>query len=476
MTTSPGEIREHISGLGHSQKAYLKRRLELEKEVRRTAWLCSTPDKGPNAYPATCKGRPHVHMPTRHARPNQRPPWKANDGKPEWLLMAGRGFGKTRVGAETTRVRVNRGLAGRVALVGRTAADVRDVMLEGESGLLSVFPKWQRPTYQPSKRRVIFHNGAVGFAYSSDDPDILRGPQHDFIWGDEVSTWRHLAELLANARMGLRLGDDPRALWTGTPRTTVAMKALVEFIQTHGYLTSGRTYDNIGNLASIFKDTVIAQYEGTRLGRQELEGILLDDVEGALWNWAMFEWAGFRLPYTDALRDSMTHVVVAVDPAVTATKDSDMTGIAVIGKKGEHAYVMHSEGARTTPNASLQRAISLYHTYHADRIVGEVNNGGDFIESLLRTHDKRIPFRKIRASRGKIARAEPVVALYEQERVHHVGSPESHALLEGQQTTYTGERGDDFDSPDVMDAVVWGVSDLMLKRSREIPPAQGIST
>lgn len=469
-------MREATARLTETQRQYLRRRLDLEKETRRTAWMCKPKRRGQSPFP-DCKGKPHTGMPATHARPNQRAPWKQDDMRPEWLLMAGRGFGKTRVGAETTRIRVAAGKAGRVALVARTAADVRDVMIEGESGLLSVFPKWDRPTYQPSKRRVLFKNGAVAFAYSSDEPDTLRGPQHDFIWGDEVSTWRKLADVMANIRMGLRLGDDPRALWTGTPRPTVAMRALVKHLTEFGYITRGSTYDNLSNLADVFRQTIVSQYEGTRLGKQELDGELLEDIEGALWQWAMFDWDQFRVPYSTELRDSMSHVVVAIDPAVTTNANSDLTGISVVGKKGEHAYMLSSEGAKTTPDASLKRAIALYHTYNADFIVAEANNGGDFIESLLRTHDSKIPFKKVHAARGKKTRAEPVVALYEQQRVHHVGDPKRHALLEGQQTAYTGNDEGEVESPDVMDSAVWGLTFLMLKpRAREVPKATTLAT
>lgn len=448
------------------RKEYLRARLAREKEARRTAWLCDNP---------VCKGTPHASMPVPHARANQRSPFKPGDGKLEHLLMAGRGFGKTRVGAETTRLRVDAGLAGRVALVARTAADVRDVMLEGESGLLQAYPKWQRPNYQPSKRKVTFHNGAVGYAYSTDEPDALRGPQHDWVWGDEVSTWKKLNTVLYNIRLGLRLGKDPRALYTGTPRPTKAMRELAANPFT--IVTGGSTYDNLSNLADAFRLTVVSQYEGTRVGKQELDGLLLDDIEGALWQWAMYEFDGFRVPYTDQLRDSMRGLVVSIDPAVTTNKNSDMTGLAVIGTDGHRGYVFRSEGDKMTPNESLRKAIKLYHEFKADGIVAEVNNGGDYIEALLRTEDERIPFKAVHASRGKKTRAEPVVALYQQERISHVGSHTKHALLEDQQTSYTGEDGDEYDSPDVMDAVVWGLTHLMLKpRRREVKPAQSIRT
>lgn len=460
------DVRDRLQSLTDDQKVYLKHRLEVEKELRRTVWVCNH---------KICSGVPHAGAPGYHARANQRTPYKQGDGILEWLLMAGRGFGKTRTGAETVRDRVDKGLAGRVALVGRTAADVRDVMLEGESGLLNVYPRWKRPTYQPSKRRVIFHNGALAFAYSTDDPDALRGPQHDFVWGDEVSTWKKLNECLYNIRLGLRLGQDPRAIYTGTPRPTKAMRELVANPKTK--VTKGTTYDNLKNLADVFRETVVSQYEGTRVGRQELDGDLLEDIEGALWQWAMFEWDGFRPEYTDELRDSLTHVVVSIDPAVTTNQNSDMTGISVVGKKDHKGYVLVSEGNKTSPNESLKRAIDLYYRYHADYIVAEANNGGDYIESLLRTHDSKVPFKIVHASRGKKTRAEPIVALYEQQRIHHVGTPAKHSLLEDQQTTFTGEDNDEYDSPDVMDAVVWGLSFLMLKpKRREVGAAQTIHT
>lgn len=470
------ELKGRVAALTEDQRRQLVARMRAEREVRRTAWLCPIP---------SCEGSPHASCPTPHARANQRLPFKRGDGLTGSIVMAGRGWGKTRYGAEAVRYMVTRKRmpAGRIALIARTAADVRDVMVEGESGLLNVFPKWERPEYQPSKRRVTFANGAMAFCYSSEDPDLLRGPQHDFVWGDEFSTWRKLAAVMSNALMGLRLGEDPRMILTGTPRPTRDVKKLVS--NPKFLIVRGTTYENLANLADVFRDTVISQYEGTRTGRQELNGELLMDVVGALLSYSVFEAENFRLNSLDGV--DVSTVTVNVDPAVTSSARSDFTGISVTAADAErrHGYVLYSESFKGSPAEAMTRAAKLYDMHMANCVVAEVNNGGEYVSTVLRQIRPDIPFKSVHASVGKVARAEPVAMLYEQGRIHHVGSPNVFATLEDQWTGWVPKgtkdsEGNDIgsdESPDEMDATVWGFTHLMLPKGRKpVGPARSVRT
>jgi phage terminase large subunit-like protein len=388
------------------------------------------------------------------ARAAQLPP--AGDWR-VWLLLAGRGFGKTRTGAETVRARVAAHLARRIALVAPTAADARDVIVEGESGLLAIAPSGERPLYEPSKRRLTWPNGAIATIFSADEPDRLRGPQHDFAWCDELAAWRY-PEAWDMLMFGLRSGRDPRAIVTTTPRPTTLIRRLVTDPKVA--VTRGRTAENRANLAPAFLDQIVRRYEGTRLGRQELDAEILDDVPGALWQRGLIEAARLRVA------PPFVRVVVAIDPAATSGADADETGIVVAGlDSAGHAYVLADASGRYAPAEWARVAIAACHTHQADRIVAEVNNGGEMVEATLRMVDASAPFRAIRAARGKAARAEPVAALYEQGRVHHIGA---FPALEDQMCSFTG----DFDrrtagySPDRVDALVWAVSELVVE-----PPA-----
>ena len=378
-------------------------------------------------------------------RPNQQPPvsdWRT------WLVLAGRGFGKTRTGAEWVRTQVEQHGRQRVAIVGATAADARDVMVEGESGILAVAPPGNRPEYEPSKRRLRWPNGAMATTYSADEPDRLRGPQHDAAWCDELAAWRY-PEAWDMLQLGLRLGTDPRAVVTTTPKPTRILRDLIAAPGT--VVTTGSTFDNAGNLPEAFLAQVRRQYEGTRLGRQELYAELLEDTPGALWTRAMID--DHRVRHAPTFR----RVVVAVDPAVTSGEDADMTGIVAcgLGEDG-HAYVIGDYTLRASPDAWAREAARRYRDLGADRLVAEANNGGDLVETVMRTVDANIAYRSVRASRGKLARAEPVAALYEQGRVHHVGV---YPDLEDQMATYTADAAK---SPDRLDALVWALTDLML--------------
>lgn len=368
-----------------------------------------------------------------------------------WLVLAGRGFGKTKIGAQTVRYKVERGEAGRIALVGETAADARDVMVEGESGILASCPPWFRPKYEPSKRRVTWPNGAIATTYSADDPEQLRGPQHDFAWGDELAKWRYAQDCFDQLSFGLRLGSDPRALFTTTPKPIPVLKELIRDPLSH--LTKGSTFENRGNLAPKFLDAILKKYQGTRLGRQELEAELLDDAPGALW----------KREQLDADRvlaaPELERIVVAIDPSVSAESEEAETGIVAAGRGTDgHAYVLSDLSlVRPTPEEWANAAINEYRLRDADRIVGEVNNGGDLVEMAIRAVNRNVSFKQVRASRGKAVRAEPVAALYEQHRVHHVGS---FAKLEDELCQW--EPGVSMWSPNRLDALVWALTELML--------------
>jgi phage terminase large subunit-like protein len=385
------------------------------------------------------------------ARTDQLPPpgpWR------NWLILSGRGWGKTRTGAEFIRAEVDRlGPNTRVALIGQTVADVRMVMIEGESGLLNCFPRDQRPEYIPSLREIHFANGAIGLTYSGDQPDQLRGPQHHVYWADELAKWQYPQDAWDNLEMGLRLGVHPRGCITTTPRPLKIIRELTRDRLTH--VTRGATFDNAGNLPAATMERLREKYEGTRIGRQELYGEVLDDVEGALWTRAIIE--AKRIPKQTA--PDLARVVVAIDPAVTSGEDADETGIVVAGKGVDgRGYVLADLSCRLSPDSWARRTVHAYREFGADRIIAEVNNGGDLVERIIRTVDPNAAYKKIHASRGKRVRAEPVAALYEQGRVSHVGM---FAALEDQMCMYVPDAYDG--SPDRVDALVYALSELFLE-------------
>jgi phage terminase large subunit-like protein len=376
-----------------------------------------------------------------------------------WLLLAGRGFGKTRSGAECIRDQVIHHRRRRIALVAPTAADARDVMVEGESGLLAIGPPQQRPQYEPTKRRLTWPNGAIATTYSADEPERLRGPQHDAAWCDEIASWRY-PEAWDMLMFGLRLGPDPRVVVTTTPKPVKIIRELLTDPTT--VVTRGSSYENRANLADAFFAQIIRKYEGTRLGRQEINAEVLDDVPGALWNRARLE--ELRWPAYKSVPE-LTRIVVAIDPATTSGEDADETGIIVAGKDGGgRGYVLADRSGHYPPTEWAKAAIELYRQHKADRIVAEINNGGEMVEATLRMIDANVPFTAVHATRGKVVRAEPVAALYEQEpgRVFHVGA---FPTLEDQMCGFTT----DFDrkmagfSPDRVDALVWAFSDLLVE-------------
>ena len=392
---------------------------------------------------------------TLWARPKQLPPdgpWQV------WLILAGRGFGKTRSGAEWVRSAVENLGYRRIALVGETAADVRDVMVEGESGLLACCPPTNRPKYEPSRRRLSWPNGAIATTFSADDPEQLRGPQFDAAWADEIAKWRYPAAW-DNLLLALRLGHQPRVVATTTPRPRPWLIALLN--QPATAVTRGRAAENAANLAPGFLDHLLARYGGTRLARQEIDGEFLLDQPGALWTRARLSHARQAM---NASPPELQRIVVAVDPAVTVSARADETGIIVAGRDSAgRAHVIADLSARMSPDAWARRAIESYHKFAADRVIAEVNQGGDLVIEILRTIDPRVPVKTVRASRGKRVRAEPVAALYEQGRVFHYGDL---AVLEDQMCQFTGLPvhldGQDIGSPDRLDALVWALTELLL--------------
>ena len=377
-----------------------------------------------------------------------------------WLVQAGRGFGKTRVGAETIREWASVKLQGPIHLIAPTAADVRTVMVEGPSGLLSCYPPEQRPEYEPSRRRISWPNGNVAITFSADEPERLRGPQCERFWCDELASWRFVDEAWDNLLFGFRLGD-PKGIVTTTPKPIRIMRDLVA--DPHTVVTRASSYDNRANLAPAFFESIIKKYEGTRIGRQELMAELLEDIPGALWTRPMID--NNRLPLAEVRWDLLERIVVAIDPAVTATEESDETGISVCGlTRSGHIVVLEDLSGRMSPNDWAGVAVSAYRRYRADRIVGEVNNGGDLVAGNIRGVDVNVPFRAVRASRGKAVRAEPVAALYEQNRVHHVRYNDHRdrplEIMEDQLCMFVpGVTGK---SPDRMDALVWAITDLLV--------------
>lgn len=387
-----------------------------------------------------------------------------------WALIAGRGFGKTRTGAEWIIKRQKNG-AKRIAIVAETAADARDVMVEGEAGILACAPPWNTPIYMPSKRRLEWPNGAVAFTYSAEEPDQLRGPAHDTAWCDEIAKWRY-PDTWDQLMFGLRLGSNPQVVVTTTPRPIKLIRDLLADPDT--VVTRGSTYDNAANLAKAFFDRVIRRYEGTRMGRQELRAEILDDVPGALWSRDVID-ALRRKPLQiatseevekygieKAVAQHMRRITVNIDPAVTSGENADETGLTVTSLGHDmHGYVLADESGRYPPNDWAMKAIALFKRFDADLVIGETNNGGEMIGNTIHAIDPDIPFKAVTASRGKVTRAEPISAKYEQRQVHHLGA---FAELEDQMCVFTT----DFDrkkagfSPDRMDSMVWGFTELLV--------------
>jgi phage terminase large subunit-like protein len=402
-------------------------------------------------------------------RENQRIPAGSWD---TWLVLAGRGFGKTRVGAETVRQWERMGYK-RIALVGATAADVRDVMIEGESGLLNVYPPHERPRYEPSKRRVVFKSGAIATAYSADEPERLRGPQHDKAWVDELCAWRRLERAWDMMQFGLRLGDNPQTIVTTTPKPLSLLRELAGDSTTH--TTRGSTYDNKANLSAKFIRRMEAKYEGTRLGRQELWAEILDDVIGALWTGAMI----VDCQISASLVPRLSRVVIAVDPGIKSkkkadNKEPDEWGIVAVGLGSDgKGYVLDDASGVLTPSEAGKAIAGLYQRYRARHVVAETNQGGDMVEAVLRAHNRSMRYVGVHATKGKRLRAEPVSMLYEQDRIRHIVKSKRKRHLEALEYQLQNWVPDESDwSPNRLDALVYGLTDLMLGERGIVPSVE----
>lgn len=378
------------------------------------------------------------------AREAQLPPlgsWRT------WLYMAGRGSGKTRSGAEWVRNQVEEHGVKRIALVAPTQADVRDVMVEGESGIIGCCPEWNKPRYESSKRRVLWPNGAMAFMYSSEEPHRLRGPQHEKAWCDEVVAWKQL-DTWDMLQFGLRLGSDPQAVVTTTPfvgHQLIRRIVKDEFTK----VTSGSTLENAENLAPGFIDQIIKKYRGARLWGQEIEGKFLERIEGALWT---DDWQRSDVP------DELARVVVAIDPAASTNVESAETGIVVAGidERG-FGYILEDLSGQYSPNEWANVAVAAYVRWRANMIIAEANHGGDMVESTIRQSSPTVPFKKVFASRGKRTRAEPVASLYEQKRIFHT---QIFDILEEQMLSFNPDMPTT--GMDRVDALVWGLTDLIV--------------
>jgi phage terminase large subunit-like protein len=395
------------------------------------------------------------------ALPHQLPPegaWRT------WVIMGRRGAGKTRAGAEWVRAQVegarptDPGQARRIALVGETIDQVREVMVFGESGIMACTPHDRRPEWEATRRRLVWPNGAVAQVFSAHDPDSLRGPQFDAAWADELAKWKRAEEAWDMLQFALRLGEHPRQVVTTTPQNVGVLKAILRnpsTVVTHAPTEANRAY-----LAASFLEEVRARYGGRRLGRQELDGLLLEDVEGALWTNALLDACKVdKVP-------ELSRVVVAVDPPVSGTNRSDECGIVVAGVVAQGApgewcaYVLEDASVAGSPKVWAEAAIAAMERHGADRVVAEVNQGGDLVEATLRSVNAFVPYRAVHATRGKAVRAEPVAALYEQGRVKHVRGLTG---LEEQMARMSVKGFDGKGSPDRVDALVWAITDLMIE-------------
>lgn len=432
------------------------------------AWLACAPPEVAHEFLESLSPAALIALPWLFdfwALPHQLPPegdWKT------WMILGGRGAGKTRAGAEWVRAQVegarpeDPGAARRVALIGETIDQARDVMVFGESGILAVSPPDRRPEWEAGRRRLVWPNGATAQVFSAHEPEALRGPQFDAAWADELAKWKKADEAWDMLQFALRLGPHPRQVVTTTPRNTAGLKAILRnasTVQTHA-----PTLANRAHLAASFLAEVQARYAGTRLGAQELDGALLEEAEGALWQGAYLESARV------SVAPQLDRIVVAIDPPVTGHAGSDACGIVVAGVVAEgapqqwRAYVLEDASvAGASPDAWARAALSAMQRHGAERLVAEVNQGGDLVSAVIRQLDPLVPIKTVRASRAKALRAEPVAALYEQGRVHHLrGLQALEAEMCQMRLSGFAGRG----SPDRVDALVWALTELMIEPAR----------
>ena len=430
----PDDGRDCPSPYGHTW--------DMDKYEATKVWVCS-------ACQTTGLGLDDWNFP--HARADQRPPAWTDDWR-TLVLRGGRGSGKTRTGSEIT----NRAseITPRIILIGSTGPDLRATMVEGESGILATSPPGKRPIWEPSKKQLTWPNGCIGLGFSAEEPDRLRGPQGGFAWGDEPAHWPLVQQVWDNLLYGLRLknkrGLGTKAVVTSTPKPIPWMKDLIKNKRTVDRRVS--TYANVSNLDADFKRDIFDKFDGTRQGRQELDGEILEDVEGALWKLGMIN-------HIDEAPPNLKRIVVSVDPAGTATKKSDETGIITVGLgPDKKIYVLHDSTGKYSPNGWAQRAHADNETFSADCIVAEKNYGGDMVRTTLENAGRGLHRIKLVTSRrGKAIRAEPIVALYEKGRVFHVGARGSLQKLEDEMTTWVPGEGD---SPNRVDALVHGITEL----------------
>lgn len=386
---------------------------------------------------------------TVQARPNQLAPsgdWVI------WLILAGRGFGKTRSVCEWLRARVESGEARRIGIISRTAADSRDIMVLGESGILAISPPWNKPTWNPSKRSITWTNGAEALCFSAEEPESLRGLQFDTLVMDELAAWKYQESTWDMAQFGLRLGKDPKCVIATTPKPHPLIKKLMQ--DPTCVVTRGSTYDNKDNLAPAFLNAILSKYEGTRLGKQEIHAEILEDLEGAMWKREWIDNARVKEA------PELTRVVVGVDPSGSA--NGNACGIIVAGiDKNCNYYVIADCSILGTANEWAQAVVDAYHRYGADAIIAEKNYGGSMVEAVIRNaSDSLLNVKMVTATRGKAVRAEPVAALYEQGKVHHVGNL---AMLEDELCSWV--PGESKNSPNLLDAATWAITALSGKQA-----------
>ena len=422
-----------------------QRALERLQELQNNAWrpfYCVNPK---------CDGMPHDDWAWSHARADQRPP--EDDEWLVWAAISGRGSGKSRSGSEYVNRLVE--VLPRIIIVAPTSGDLREVVVEGESGIMATARPGRRPEFEPSKRRLTWPNGSRALLISAEEPERLRGPQSHFAWMDEFCIYPDMAAVWDNLSLGLRLGQRPRVLITTTPKPRPLLREILAARTTR--VSRASTYDNLVNLAPTFAEKIIKRFEGTRVGRQALHAEILADIEGALWTWDMVESARVaQAPY------EMQRIVIGVDPAGTANKGSDETGIVVAGHLDDKTYVLEDLSGKYSPHGWALVVRHAYERHSADAIVVETNYGGDMVEHTLRTSGVEARIVKIHAKRGKAVRAEPVVSLFEQRRLHMLPGLSE---LENEMTSWVPYEGE---SPNRVDAMVYAVMQL----NRGMAPAR----
>jgi len=429
-----------------TEKSKLEQLRELPPEKQR-AFLDSITDAEALAIPYDIEfiGRPSQQIP---------PP----DVHHTVLALAGRGWGKTFVGAHTVQNWAKNYPGCRIALIGETARDVRDVMVKGESGILRWSHPHNIPHYNPSNSVLTWENGSIAQTFSNEAYEQLRGQQFQFGWIDELAKFRYQQEAWDMYLLALRLGDVQQTLITTTPRPTTLIKQMANDPDVK--VITGSTFENT-SLPKSFLERIRKKYEGTRLGQQELYAHILEDNPGALFHYNNID----DNRVNNISKENMDRIVVCVDPAGTANANSDDTGIIVVGRMGDHAYILEDATLKGSPNEWAQKAISLYRQWEANDIIVETNFGGDMVENTIRGLDRNIRVKQVRASRGKALRAEPVAALYEQNRVHHAGILTE---LEEEMTSFNPELGRNQKSPNRLDAMVYGVTDLLVAETVEV--------